>query len=210
MIFNILQSICVALFRRVHKTQALKKFSWLLLAVFFAPIAQAQSFSDKDWAEAAENVVRLRPDQFPFLSKSTVAKLEQLRCRIPQHAFSGEPNNLIPGQFLKRGQTDVALLCERDQMIALLVLPDMGKGKPMHLAVSTIEKYLQGMGENKIGFSWEITKIPMRKVMKTWGGSTCKWRPHDAPHGINHAFIDKWFIVRYSVKARWQECEGSD
>ena len=188
----------------------LKTACWLLLAFFAAPTVDAQSISASDWKVAEEKVARLRPEQFPLLSKPTVAILEQLGCKIPQHFYSKEPNNLITGQFLKRGQTDVALLCERGQTTTLLVLPNMGKGTPLPLAVSSVSDYLQVLGPDEIGFSWGIAKIPLKKFMQTSEETGCKWRSHYPPHGIDDAFIEKASTVRYRARRSWRECQGSD
>ena len=190
--------------------RVLKTACWLLLAFFAAPTVEAQSISASDWTAAAEKVVRLRPDQFPFLSKPTVAILERLGCRIPQPFYSKEPNNLITGQFLKRGQTDIALLCERGQTTTLLVLPNMGKGAPLPLAVSSVNNYLQVVGPDEIGFSWGITKIPLKKFMWASEEASCKWRSDYPPHGIDDAFIEKASSVRYRAHHSWRECAGAD
>ena len=207
---SILRKISLALLKQINDLRVCKSANWLLLAACTVPTGEVQAVSDSDWVEATKKVVRLQPNQFPFLSKPVVTKLEQLGCAIPQHWFSSEPNNVVIGQFLKRGQTDVALLCEQGHITTLLVLPNMGNGTPIPLVASSVQNYLQGVGENQIGFSWGISKISMSRVMQTWGGSNCKWRSAYAPQGIEDAFIDKYFTVRYRAKNSWQECQGAE
>ena len=207
---NSLRRIRFAFPRQKRVIRVLKAICCVASAVLAEQTVAAQPVSSLDWRAAAENVVRLEPVQFSFLSKPTIALLEQLGCKIPQHAFSKEPNNLITGQFLKRGQIDVALLCERGQTTTLLLLPSMGKGKPMPMAVSSVEGYLQVLGPDEIGFSWGIGKVQLKKFMRASEEAGCKWRSDYPPHGIADAFIEKASTVWYRSHSGWQGCQGSD
>ena len=207
---NSLRKIRFAFPRQKRVIRVLKAICCVVPAVLAAQTIEAQPVPSLDWMAAAEKVVRLGPVQFSFLSTPTIALLEQLDCKIPQHAFSKEPNNLITGQFLKRGQIDVALLCERGQTTTLLLLPNMGKGKPMPLAVSSVEGYLQVLGPDEIGFSWGIGKVPLKKFMQASKEAGCKWRSDYPPNGIDVAFIEKASTVWYLSHGGWQGCQGSD
>jgi hypothetical protein len=202
------QIICL-LSSRYAIRQIFKKLAWLLVVVICTPTTQARSFLDSDWAEAATKVVRLNPNQFPFLAAPMVSKLEVLGCKIPQHWFSAEPNNLITGEFLKKGQIDVAVLCERGHVTKLLVVPSSSNDKPIILATSTVKNYLQHVGENRIGFSWGIHNVLMRKAILR-KNSDCKWQPGLPPNGIDDAFIEKASTTRFRGRHNWLECEGSD
>jgi hypothetical protein len=55
-----------------------------------------------------------RPEEVPDLPSSVREVLGRLECRIPQSLSDEAPHNLLWGEFERRGQRDLLVLCARD------------------------------------------------------------------------------------------------
>ena len=91
----------------------------LFLAVVASVFAQDSSWqiTPEVWQQSEEQILRLPPTAFPDLSSGVIEDLKKRGCTIPQ-AFPGAygystPLNVIRGEFAKRGQKDLAILCSR-------------------------------------------------------------------------------------------------
>jgi hypothetical protein len=69
------------------------------------------------WQQSEEEILRLPPSSFRELPREVIEDLQNRRCAIPQavpgSSGHSNPHNVIRGEFVKKGQTDWAILCSR-------------------------------------------------------------------------------------------------
>lgn len=165
---------------------------------------------DLNFQAAARRIVRLPPAAFPMLPPAVVRELEHRACTIPQEEFSKTPNNVVSGQFAKRGQTDWAVLCSTNGASSILVFWNGSVQNPAELARSEDEVYLQGMGGEKIGFSRGVAPVGRDFIMeryRAYGGPKPPAMDHQ---GVNDAFLGKASVVWYFADGKWLQLSGSD
>lgn len=173
-------------------------------------IAQAPGEMQKRFDEAQRQIVRLRPADFKKLPRNLIQDLERRKCTIPQEAESKPGNNVIRGEFEKRGQIDWAVLCSVDGYSSILLFWRGTEDKPGEIARAEDRKFLQELGGEKIGFSRKISAVGKDFIMRqhrTFGGR--KPPPIDH-HGIDDAFVGKASITHYYFKEKWYQLTGAE
>jgi hypothetical protein len=178
----------------------------LLLGV----VAQVGIGQNLNFQEAERRIVRLPPTAFPMLPKAVLRELQRRGCTIPQEVFSKTPNNVIRGQFAKRGQTDWAVLCSVDGASTILVFRSGSASNPAEIAPGADMNSLQNMGGDKIGFSRGISAAGrgfITQHYQAYGGT----KPPPIDHqGINDAFLGKASVVQYFFDGKWMQLTGAD
>ena len=92
------------------------------VALLCACAAQAQTLPEdfrKEWPDFRY----LEPKQIRELPGPVRADLENRGCRIPKFTKWDGPHNAIPGQFMKAGQLDWAVLCAAADKTVILLYP---------------------------------------------------------------------------------------
>ena len=95
------------------------------VALLCASAALAQTISEdfrKEWPDFRY----LEPRQVRDLPVPVRADLENRGCRIPKFTKWDGPHNAIPGQFMKAGQQDWAVLCATADKTMILLYPAGG------------------------------------------------------------------------------------
>lgn len=180
-------------------------------------IAEAQEAaqqSRREWAakfeDAATKIRRLPVDAFPELPAAIAKVLRKKTCTVPQPAIGSGPQNVIRGEFLAKGETGWAVLCSVNQSTSLLVFRNHLDTSPQVLNTSQDDGYLQGLGNDQIGYSRAIGPVDRDFIVshyRAYGG------PEPPPidhHGIDDAFLEKASVVWYFHEGKWLQLTGAD
>lgn len=164
-----------------------------------------------DWAAAARAIRRLSPDDFPQLPGAVRDALKERRCAVPQSFYPERPHNVVSGAFARAGQRDWAVLCSVDGRSSILIFwADGVTPTPAELAPADDATFLQGIGNDQIGYSRVIDRADtawIREHAEAYDGPLPKRLDHD---GINDAFVEKGSQVLYYEDGAWQGLAGSD
>src|SRR5262245_30049817 len=108
-------------------------------------------FQGNEWDKANREVVRLAPSTFKQLPRELIQELERRRCTVPQVWGAHPSRNVIRGEFLKKGQSDWAVLCSVNMKSSILLFAAGSPANPMKIAESDDLTYLQDVGKGQIG-----------------------------------------------------------
>lgn len=150
----------------------------------------------------ASKARKLKPSDFPALPSKIRTELQRRGCAIPQVTFEGvemkEAQNVISGEFARKGQTDWAALCSRRGQTAIHIF----WGRPTKCASvigsepDNAERYI-GMADAKY----------IREHYEAYGGT----KPPPLLHqGINDGFAEKGSQVWYCYQGKWRVLQGAD
>jgi hypothetical protein len=182
---------------------------WLVVSFTTAGFAQPPLDLQR-WETADRQVVRLRPAAFPELPKNLLAELERRGCTIPQLSMMEGRQNVIKGQFAKRGQTDWAVLCSVERVSSILVFWNASEINPGRIAEMKDIDRLQGAGGDKIVYSRAITPVGKAAIMQHYAGFGGPKPPPIDHQGIDDAFFGKASVVNYLYQGKWLELTGAD
>jgi hypothetical protein len=175
-----------------------------------APRARPPEDLQARFDAAAKGILSLPPDAFPQLPDTVKSTLRSLKCAIPQPFGSGPPRNAIRGDFFAHGQTGWAVLCSVGGFSSILVFRDDRDTHPEELGKSEDKQYLQGIGNDQIGYSREITAVDRKFIMthyRAYGGP----EPPPIDHqGIDDAFLEKASVTHYWYEGKWLRLQGAD
>ena len=183
-----------------------------LLMILISFSMSMQSHADI-WTSAEKEIKRVKSIMFINLSDTIKAEIKKRGCLIPQlDDFFNKENvhNIVKGSFSSEKTNDFAVLCSVNGTSHIEII--WGKGKPCSekFAFFKDKTYLQGLGENKIGFSRSIsvaTKESILKHQKAYGGKL----PQKSAHfGIDDAFALKASVIYFCDKGEWHEFSGAD
>ena len=175
-------------------------------------LATGAVLTSQDWQAANKATVRLKPSAFPDLPVTVRRYLERRGCEIPQ-AFSANksPHNVVRGQFTSAAQTDIAVLCSKDQVSSVLVFRGGTTSAVAVLARHPDEGFLQVIDAGGVvGYSRALSVASpsyIREHYAAYGGPKPPSLDHD---GINDIFIEKASIVWYWYRGRWLQLQGAD
>jgi hypothetical protein len=155
-------------------------------------------------------VKRLAPSAFPELPANIRQELERRGCTIPQVWADKKPQNVIKGEFTRRGQTDWAVLCSVNQVSTILAFRNASERNPSELASETDIDKLQAVGGDATGYSRAISSVGQDYILshcRSYGGP----KPPTIDHqGINDAFVGKASVVYYFHSGKWVKLAGAD
>ena len=160
---------------------------------------------------ANPNLERLPPSAFPQLPKRIVKNLRARGCTIPQAGFKPKPNNVISGEFAKRGQTDWAVLCSRGGESSILVFWGGSVKSPAELAKAPDDAYW--LGNDRAGFHYhrQLMMADREYILvhyREYGrGEFIPPINHD---GIDDGFLEKGSEVHYYYPSKWLSLPGAD
>lgn len=183
---------------------------FILIFLVIAMHVSDEAIAQDQWHIANEATTRLKPAIFSQLPKNIVEYLEKRNCSVPQSFVDTTPHNVIRGQFARLGQFDWAVLCSRNRISTILVFWNGSTQSIAEIAKSKDSNFLQGIGDEKIGFSRMISAVNKRYLLvqvENYGGV----KPPPSKHqGINDAFIEKASSVHYFYRQNWLELQGAD
>ncbi len=162
------------------------------------------------WDRANKDVVRLKPSEFSQLPGKIITDLEKRGCTIPQTYFEREKQNVIQGEFKKKGQNDWAILCSNNNTSSILIYWNGSIKKISIIASAEDKSFLQSIGGGEIGFSRGIEPANAKYIYDhyyTYGGV----KPPKIKYlGINDIFAEIASTVWYFHKGKWLELQGAD
>jgi hypothetical protein len=175
------------------------------LALLAVPL-RAQS----EWDRADRDIRRLIPASFRELPAKIRQDLEARGCTIPQTWEETQPHNVVRARLADPGQVDWAVLCSRHGKSQILVYWG-GKRQCPTLGEATPDRgWLQGIGDDRIGFSRRISSVDravIRKHHRSHGGP----KPPPIRHqGLNDAYLEKGSVVHYCYRGKWIALSGAD
>lgn len=165
-----------------------------------------------DWSAGEMAIVRLSPSALPELPRPIVRYLERRRCTVPQSYIRGQrPNNVISGEFMRRGQQDWAILCSRGGHSVILVFPGGSRRGVRELASRPDRNFLQTIsGDGKIGYSRQLlpaTRGELRGTRRVFGGALPRRLAHD---GLDDGFAGKSYTMYYYTGLHWLALHGGE
>lgn len=180
----------------------------LLLAAISVP--GQESPSALDWDKAEKEIQRLPPSAFPQLPEAILGELNRRQCIVPQAYGHPDPHNVIKGSFIGKGQIDWAVLCSQGGESSVLVFWGGSTEVVSQLAKGPDERWLQTIGEGKIGYSRRITPVDGAGIIgyqQAFGGP----KPPSIDHqGIEDSFLEKASIILYYDRGEWLRLTGAD
>lgn len=181
----------------------------LVAAVLCLAHAMAAQVDDK-WRAADAATVRLPPSAFPQLPPAVARDLVRRGCTVPQTFDAATPNNVISGEFARRGQTDWAVLCSRGRRSSILVFWRGSVKSVSEIARAADISFLQGIGGDRIGFSRQIGVADRKRILACYAEFGGPRPPAITHHGIEDAYVEKASSVHYFHRGRWLELQGTD
>jgi len=152
----------------------------------------------------------LPPTEFRELPRGIVADLKQRGCLVPQYGGTGEPNNVIRGEFARPGEMDWAVLCSVRGVSSILVYWKGETRAPASLAPREERTYFARDPQGRPLFLRAIQPVGREFILKhyrAYGGP----KPPTIDHqGIDDAFLDKASIVWYLKGRSWLKLTGAD
>lgn len=164
----------------------------------------------QDWDSANRAVLRLAPSSFKDLPKDIVQELERRQCTIPQLTGSRQQQNVIHGEFIKKGQTDWAVLCSHNMISSLLVFAGGSPANPTKLVEQPDREKLQVTGPGQIGYSWLISAVDEDYILKHYRANNGPKPPPIDHQGIDDAFVEKASVIHYYYNRKWLRLAGAD
>jgi hypothetical protein len=160
--------------------------------------------------EADLQVPRLAPSAFPELPANIRRELERRGCTVSQVAADKKPQNVIKGEFRRKGQTDWAVLCSVNQVSTILVFRNGSVRNPSELAREPDVDELQATGGDAVAYSRAISGVDRAYILshyQAYGGN----KPPTIDHqGINDAFVEKASVIHYFDAGKWLNLTGAD
>lgn len=185
-------------------------------------ITQGQDkLTTAEFERADEETVRLAPDAFDNLPAEIQDELTVRGCTVPQSFFAEypqvsedvEPDNVVRGNFTQAGQTDIAVLCSRKRVSSILVFRGGSALEVDELASEPDARYLQGIGNDRIGFSRLLGVAPPEYIRSCYEALEEHGAPEPPPldhEGIEDYFVEKASTIWYWYGGKWLSLAGAD
>ena len=165
------------------------------------------------WARADSATVRLAPSRFRTLPSSIIRDLERRSCRVPQvyeRLNDSGPTNVIRGSYIVPGRTDWAVLCSIRDTSRILIYRNAATAPIDSLAKGADRHSLQGLGDNRIGYSRKITTASPAYIRRVAKPDTATTLPNVDHAGIEDHFVGKASVIWYFQRGRWLMFLGGD
>ena len=112
-----------------------------------------------------------------------------------------KPQNVIKGEFTRKGQTAWAVLCSLNRVSTILIFRNASEQDPVELARESDIDKLQDVGGDAIGYSRAISPVGRQFILdhyRAYGGP----RPPTIDHqGINDGFVERHPLCITSMQA---------
>jgi hypothetical protein len=181
----------------------------LLLLLSFLPFnvsslkaARLNAAAQEQTPPAAPEIRRLKPSAFRELPTKIIRELERRGCTIPQVTIerveSKEPQNVVRGEFARKGQKDWAVLCSRRGQTAIHVF----WGRP-----AKCPSVVGAAPDNAARFLDVADAKYILVHYEAYGGP----KPPPLDHqGINDGFAESASQVWYCYRGKWRVLQGAD
>jgi hypothetical protein len=160
------------------------------------------------WVRADQDVSRLTPAAFRQLPPQVISALEARRCTIPQSYGDSLPHNVIQGNFVKKGQSDWAVLCSRARASTILIVWGGPSSCPDEMEVREDKAYLRKIAGGRIKFSRQLRTVGRDYILKMYARFGGDPPPPLDHQGINDRDVGKSSVIRYCYDGRWLELTG--
>lgn len=155
-------------------------------------------------------VTRLTPSAIPKLPANIKGELERRGCTIPQELTGKKPQNVINGEFTRKGQIDWAVLCSVNQVSTILVFHNASEKNPSELAPESDIDMLQDVGGGVRVYSRAISSVGGEYILSHYRAYGTSKPPTIDHQGINDIFVGKASVVHYFHAGRWIKLTGAD
>jgi hypothetical protein len=163
-------------------------------------------------AAAPPSTPSLRPEAFSELDPEVVMSLNAMGCLVPQAVnVPHRPNNVVRGEFMKKGRPAWAVLCSRKGRSSILIFDARGSEPEASLAEKDDFRYMSNEPDGEAIFCRNISAVGRAYILehdRRYGN-----RPplpkidHD---GIDDAFMEKASRIHYWTGRKWRTLAGAD
>lgn len=157
-----------------------------------------------------QQIRHLPPSAFPGLPVRVRQALEALGCQVPQVYGEAKPNNLIHGEFARRGQTDWAALCSNNGRFGLVIIWGGGSRCSLPTLRAWEISAVQGEGNGEAGFGEAIAPITPKGMKENANLQGLKLAFNPTHDGITYLWVDKASVDCYCQSGKWLRGEGTD
>lgn len=172
----------------------------------------------KTTAKVAANkgsaIRRVQPADVPALPAEFLEKLNARGCTIPQfdsaegaEGIAAETNNVIHGEFTRRGQEDWAVLCSNGRTSTIVIFWEKPTACPGSLARLDDAHYLKAGKDKKVHYSRSIRALGENELDERAGVAGLKPMSHQ---GIDDRFVEKSSAFFYCVEGKWKIFPAKD
>lgn len=173
-------------------------------------ILSGSVYADGSWAEADTDLKRLSPEVFKELPSNVKRDLSKRGCLVPQCCFNKTPHNVVNGSFVRKGQTDWAVLCSSGRVSSILIYVGASTGTVMAIESCRDMTFLQHMGDGLIMYSRYIGRLPANNVRDIYKRAKSVDIPGDIHDGLVDGFAEKASSIFYYHKGKWDSLPGAD
>jgi hypothetical protein len=195
---------------------ALLMLGWLAggAGVGFAQQGTQKSKAAKAPVNKESAIRRAQPAGVKELPAEFVEKLTVRGCTIPQfdsgkgaEGVGAEPNNVIHGEFTRRGQEDWAALCSNGRTSTIVIFWGRATACPASLARLDDAHYLKAGNDKKLHYSRSIRTLGESGLDERAGVAGLKPMSHQ---GIDDRFVGKSSAFFYCIDGKWKIFPAKD
>jgi hypothetical protein len=157
---------------------------------------------------------RVQPAGVKELPAEFVEKLTVRGCTIPQfdsgeggEGVGAEPNNVIHGEFARRGQEDWAVLCSNGKTSTIVIFWGRATACPASLARLDDAHYLKAEKDKKMHYSRSIRALGESGLDGRAGLAGLRPLKHE---GIDDRFVGKSSAFFYCDTGKWRIFPAKD
>lgn len=157
---------------------------------------------------------RVQPADVSALPAEFLEKLNARGCTIPQfnsaeraEGIAAETNNVIHGEFTRRGQEDWAVLCSNGRTSTIVIFWGAATACPGSLARLDDAHYLKAGKDKKLHYSRSIRALGESELDERAGLSGLKPLKHE---GIDDRFVAKSSAFFYCDAGKWRIFPAKD
>jgi hypothetical protein len=191
----------------------MKQTSLLLFFLAWFAVMPGFGFAQiavEDWNSADSLTVRLPPSEFEILPQNIVQYLEKNGYTIPQCWCETGPHNVISGTFVKKGQSDWAVLASRNRVSRILVFRNGAGQNPDEISELPDRNFLIETENDSKGFTRAISTVGEDRIMMYYDAYGGTEPPPIEYDGINDAFIERGSVIHYYYNGEWLSLTGAD
>jgi hypothetical protein len=170
--------------------------------------AQKPKTTNKAPVSKESAIRRVQPADVKELPAEFVEKLNARRCTIPQfdsgenaEGVAAEPNNMIHGEFIRRGQEDWAVLCSNGRTSTIVIFWGKSTACPASLARLDDAHYLKAGKDKKLHYSRSIRTLGENGLDDRAGLAGLRPLKHE---GIDDRFVGKSSAFFYCDAGKWR------
>jgi hypothetical protein len=209
-----------------HIFARFKIFGWLALLLlggkmggagvvcFAQQSAQKSTTTAKATVNKESAIRRVLPADVKELPADFVEKLNVRGCTVPQFdsgedagGVETEPNNVIHGEFTRRGQEDWAALCSNGKTSTIVIFWGKVTACPASLARLDDAHYLKAGKDKKLHYSRSIRALGEDGLDERAGVAGLKPMSHQ---GIDDRFVGKSSAFFYCIERKWKIFPAKD